>query len=185
MSDLDRDPSCMSRLKAGDLNALEELYDRHTPLLYSMVMRIVGRSADAEEVLQDTWLQVWRRADAYDPSRGAVGAWLLTLARSRAIDRLRGRGSRQRAERAAEVDPPVPAEEASAPVVQRQLHERVTTALAELSPQHREVLELAYFGGLSQSEIASRLGSPLGTVKSWTRQALTRLRALVPQEDWT
>jgi RNA polymerase sigma-70 factor (ECF subfamily) len=185
MSDLDRDQSCMSRLKAGDVKALEELYDRHTPLLYSVVMRIVGSAVDAEEALQDTWLQVWRRADAYDPGRGAVGAWLLTLARSRAIDRLRGRGSRQRAERAAEAAPPGAAEEASAPVVQRQLHARVTAALAELAPQQRDVLELAYFGGLSQSEIAARVGAPLGTVKSWTRQALMRLRDLVPQEDWT
>src|SRR5215467_3121816 len=89
------------------------------------------------------------------------------------------------AERAAEAEPPPPAEEASAPVAQRQLHARVSAALGELAPQQRDVVELAYFGGLSQSEIAARLGAPLGTVKSWTRQALTRLRALVPQEDWT
>ena len=185
MSDQERDLPCMDRLRAGDMKALEELYDRHSPLLYSLVLRIVGRVSDAEEVLQDTWLQVWRKAEGYDPARGAVGAWLLTLARSRAIDRLRGLGSRRRAEQATASDPPRPADEASVPVVQRQLHGRVVEALAALTPQQRDVLELAYFGGLSQSEIAARLDAPLGTVKSWTRQGLTRLRELVPEEDWT
>lgn len=185
MSDPDRDRSCVDRLRTGDLKALEELYDRHTPLLYSLVLRIVGRTHDAEEVLQDTWLQAWRRAAAYDPGRGAVGAWLLTLARSRAIDRLRSVGSRQRAERAAEADPRPVIEEASVLVTRRQLQTRVTEALGALTPRHREVLELAYYGGLSQSEIAAHLGAPLGTVKSWTRQALVRLRDLVPQEDWS
>jgi RNA polymerase sigma-70 factor (ECF subfamily) len=185
MSDQDRDHSCVDRLCAGDMKALEELYDRHSPLLYSLVLRIVGRTHDAEEVLQDTWLQAWRRADAYDPGRGAVGAWLLTLARSRAIDRLRSMGSRQRAERAAEADPRPVIEEASVLATQRQLQMKVTEALGALAPRQREVLELGYYGGLSQSEIAARLGAPLGTVKSWTRQALMRLRDLVPQEDWS
>ena len=174
----------MDRLRAGDMKALEELYDRHSPLLYSMVVRIVGHAHDAEEVLQDTWLQVWKRSESYDPSRGAVAAWLLTLARSRAIDRLRSRASRRRVEQAAEAEPGAAAEEASVSAEQRQMHASVTGALATLAPQQREVLELAYFGGLSQSEIAARTGAPLGTVKSWTRQALARLRELVPQEDW-
>src|SRR5262252_11144113 len=105
MSEQDRDLPCLERLRAGDLNALEELYDRHSALLYSLVLRIVGRAADAEEVLQDSWLQVWKKAHAYDPARGAVGAWLLTMARSRAIDRLRGMGSRRRAEQSAGANP--------------------------------------------------------------------------------
>jgi len=185
MTDPDRDRTCMERLRAGDLRALEELYDRHSPLLFSLVARIVGSGHDAEEVLQDTWLQVWKRADAYDPARAPVGAWLLTVARSRAIDRYRSRASRQRAEQSAGADAPEASGETPDPAVRSQLRARVVEALATLGPQQREALELAYFGGLSQSEIAGRLGAPLGTVKSWTRQALARLRELIPQEEWT
>src|SRR5262249_30689804 len=85
MSDAGIDRSCMNRLIAGDMKALEELYDRHTPLLYGLVLRIVGRAADAEEVLQDTWVHAWRRAETWEPGRGTVTAWLVTLARSRAL----------------------------------------------------------------------------------------------------
>ena len=184
MSDLEHDRSCIQRMRAGEARALEELYDRHSTLLYSAALRIVGRAADAEEVLQEAWLQAWNRVDSYDAGRGAVIAWLLTLVRSRAIDRLRSRASRQRVEQAiAEDPPPRVVEEAQVAVEHRQLHERVMAALAALGPQQRQVLELAYFGGLSQTEIASRLGAPLGTVKSWARQGLLRLRELVPEEE--
>ena len=186
MSDQDLDRTCVSRMSAGDPRALEELYDRHSPILYGLVLRIVGRVADAEEVLQDTWLQAWRRAATWDPARGTVAGWLVTLARSRAIDRIRSVASRQRAETAA--PPPegrLATDEPAANVAQRQRQERVSAALATLTPQQREVLELGYFGGLSQSEIAARIGAPLGSVKSWTRQGLTRLREVVPQEEMT
>jgi RNA polymerase sigma-70 factor (ECF subfamily) len=183
MNEQQQDRSCMERIRAGDMRALEELYDRHSGLLYSAALRILGRAADAEEVLQEAWLQAWNRAESYDVARGAVVAWLLTLLRSRAIDRVRSRASRQRVEQAvAEAPPPQAVVEPPAVAAQRELQERVTSALEELAPQQRQVLELAYFGGLSQSEIASRLGAPLGTVKSWTRQALMRLRDLVPEE---
>jgi len=173
-------------MRAGDSRALEELYDRHNGLLYSVVLRIVRRPADAEEVLQEAWLQIWKGAGTYSEARGTVGAWLVTVARSRAIDRIRSEGSRQRAEEAAGADPPPqPTEDASANAAHRQMSERVGRALDKLGPQHRQVLELAYYGGLTQGEIAERLSAPLGTVKSWTRQALVRLSELVPQEDWT
>jgi RNA polymerase sigma-70 factor (ECF subfamily) len=173
----------MSRMRGGDTRALEELYDRHTPMLYGLVLRIVGRSHDAEEVLQDMWVQAWRRADTWEPARGTVAAWLITLARSRAIDRLRSLAARQRAETAAPPpDPPAIENIPAASAEQRQRQQRIAAALASLGAQQREVLELAYFSGLSQSEIATRLGAPLGTVKSWTRQALLRLREVVPQE---
>ena len=184
MSDQDPDRTCMSRMAAGDARALEELYDRHAPMLYGLVLRIVGRVSDAEEVLQDAWLQAWRRAETWDPARGTVIAWLVTLARSRAIDRIRSVASRQRAESATPApDPPRTADEPAANAVQRQRQERLSAALATLSPRQREVLELGYFGGLSQTEIAERIGAPLGSVKSWTRQGLMRLRELVPQEE--
>ena len=184
MSDQERDLSCIERMRAGDTRALEELYDRHSPMLYSLVLRILGRAPDAEEVLQETWMQAWRGAARFDRGRGSVAAWLLTLARSRAIDRFRSLASRQRAETSAEIEAPRGGDEPPARAEHVQLHERVNAALATLQPQQRQVLELAYFSGLSQTEIASRLGAPLGTVKSWTRQALLRLREVVPQEEW-
>jgi RNA polymerase sigma-70 factor (ECF subfamily) len=181
----DPDRTCVDRMKAGDARGLEELYDRHNDLLYSLILRIVGFAAEAEEVLQETWLQAWRKATTYDASRGAVGAWLVTVARSRAIDRIRSRDSRRRAVGAAAADPTPSFEDASAGAARNQLQARVATALASLAPAQRQVLELAYFQGLSQSEIAERLSTPLGTVKSWTRQGLLKLRQLVPEEEWT
>lgn len=172
-------------MRSGDTRALAELYDRHNGLLYSLAMRIVRRAADAEEVMQESWLQAWRGAGSYNSSRGTVGAWLVTLTRSRAIDRVRSEGSRQRAEQGAGFDPPPPSEDASTAAVQSQLSERVNQALDQLGPQHRQVLEMAYYGGLTQTEIADRLKTPLGTVKSWTRQALIRLSDLVPNEEWS
>lgn len=186
MSEPELDRSCMNRLRAGDLKALDELYDRHTPMLYGVVLRIVGRAADAEEVLQDAWVQAWKRADTWEPGRGSVAAWLLTLARSRAIDRIRSVASRHRAEAAVPPpDLPVDRDEPAASAIDRQRQVLVSAALATLTAQQRQVLELGYFGGLSQTEIASRMGAPLGTVKSWTRQGLMRLRELVPQEERT
>jgi RNA polymerase sigma-70 factor (ECF subfamily) len=184
MNDPDRDRACVERLCAGDTRALEELYDRYSDLLYSLVMRILRRTAEAEDVVQETWLQAWRNAAAYDPARGTVGAWLVMAARSRALDRVRSEGSRLRAETAAAAEPPPSPEDPSVAAASRQLSSRVIAALEQLVPQHRQVLELAYFAGLSQSEVANRLSAPLGTVKSWTRQALMRLSELVPQEEW-
>lgn len=164
---------------------MEELYDRHNDLLYSLVRRIVGIAAEAEDVLQETWLHAWRTAASFDPARGTVVAWLVTIARSRAIDRVRSEGSRRRAMDTAGSDPPAtPPPDPSAAAAETQRRERVRAALAELSPQHQQVLDLAYFGGLSQTEIAARMAAPLGTVKSWTRQALDRLSEIVPREEW-
>ncbi len=186
MTEFDRDRRCLERLAARDSGALAELYDRYSDLLYSLAARIVGAGADAEEVLQDTWMQAWRTAATYDPARGAVGAWLVTIARSRALDRVRSLGSRRRAETAAAEEAATePAPQAPDPATgyaRRMLKKDVTAALTALAPQQRQVVELAYFEGLSQTEIAARLDAPLGTVKSWTRQALLKLRERVPVE---
>lgn len=184
MNQPDRDRSALERMVAGDTRALEELYDRHGDLLYSLVRRILSRAEDAEDAIQEIWLQAWRGARTYDPKRGTVCGWLVSIARSRAIDRLRSEGSRKRAAVAAGVDAPDPPESPAESAVDRQRREHVDHAMSQLDPQHREVLELAYFAGLSQSEISERLGAPLGTVKSWTRQALSRLEKLVPREEW-
>src|SRR6185369_12142404 len=125
---------------------------------------------------QNAWLQVWRRASSYDVRRGTVAAWLLTVARSRALDRYRSLSSRRQAEAKVDPEPLAPPVDPSAGAAGQQLGERVRLALAQLQPQQRQVLEIAYFQGLSQSEIANQLNTPLGTVKSWTRQGLMRLR---------
>jgi len=184
MSDPERDRRCIDRMAAGDTAALEELYDRYGDLLYSLALRIVGSSPDAEEVLQDTWVQAWRNAGNYDAARGAVGAWLVTIARSRALDRVRSKGSRRRAETAAADEaaahPRPGAPDPTAGAAQSSLRANVAAAMAALRLSSGPLVELAYFEGLSQSEISERLGAPLGTVKSWTRQALLRLRERVP-----
>ena len=185
MSGQDQDRACIERLLAGDTSAMEELYDRHNDLLYSLVRRVLGVPSEAEDVLQETWLYAWRSAASYDPGRGSVGAWLVTTARSRAIDRIRSEATRRRAKEAVgAVTPQTSADDPSATAAESERRERVRAALAQLSPQHQKVLDLAYFGGLSQSEIADQLSAPLGTIKSWTRQALLRLSELVPREEW-
>jgi len=186
MNDTEQDRRCWDRVAGGDSAALAELYDRYADLLYSLARRIVGSTADAEEVLQDAWLQAWRSARSYDPARGALGAWLVTITRTRALDRLRSMGSRRRGEAAATVeaasDPPPRAADPATGYARRALRSNVAAAITALAPQQRQVLELAFFEGLSQSEIAARLNAPLGTVKSWTRQALLKLRERVPVE---
>ncbi len=147
-----------------------------------MVLRVLGSRADAEEVLQETFLEVWRRAREFDPSRGGVETWVTTIARTRAIDRRRAMGTVARiAEDVTHQPPPTsatpvsPAEAAS----QGQDRARVAAAMRELPPEQRAVVELAYFEGLSQREIAERTGDPLGTVKTRARLALEKLAALL------
>lgn len=183
MTQQERDLQSVRRLEARDERALAELYDRYTPLLYPLALRILRSRADAEEALQQAWLQAWRNPAGYDPRRGSVAAWLVTIVRSRALDLYRSLASRRRAEEKVETETVAP-DDPTAPVAQRQVSERVRKALAELQPQQRQVLEIAYFEGLSQSEVAARLNAPLGTVKSWTRQGLLRLRELLPLEEW-
>jgi RNA polymerase sigma-70 factor (ECF subfamily) len=180
-----RDLECVRRLGQGDTDALAELYDLYGPLLYSVALRILRSATDAEDAVQQAWLQAWRNARSYDARRGTVAAWLLTLTRSRALDLYRSLASRKRAESRVDPDPAPPAaDDPSAGAAHGQLSARVREALETLPEAQRQVLEIAYFEGLSQSEIASRLNAPLGTVKSWTRQGLMRLRELLPKEEW-
>lgn len=184
MTGAENDLDCLRRIQAGDSAALGELYDRYTPLLYALVLRILRSPADAEDALQEAWVQVWKRAASFDPARGSVGAWLTTVARTRALDRYRSMRSRTTAETKVEPDSIAPPPDPGAEAGLSQLGGRVREALGALTPQQRQVLEIAYFEGLSQTEIASRVGAPLGTVKSWTRQGLMRLKELLPQEEW-
>lgn len=179
----DGDQLLIRQVAAGDADALEALYDRHTPLLYPVALRIVRTPADAEDVLQQAWVKVWASARAYDASRGSVTGWLLSIVRSKALDLYRARATRLKVETQAGTGPVerAPPPDPSASVAERQTHQRVMLALQRLDPHYRQVLEGAYFDGLSQSEIAERLEAPLGTVKSWTRRGLLKLKELLPE----
>jgi RNA polymerase sigma-70 factor (ECF subfamily) len=156
----------VDRLARGDHQALAELYDRYAGIVNALALRILRRSADAEDVVQEVFVQVWRQAARFDASRGTPEAWLFTITRTRALDRLR----RVVAAQAVSMTPPPVA----APVIEHGL--AVRRALEELPPDQRAALELAYYEGLTQSEIAARLGQPLGTVKTRIRTAMIRLR---------
>ena len=172
------DGALLTRLLQKDVSAFEELYDRHARLVYGLVLRILQQSATSEEVVQDVFLQLWRNAGQYDSSRGPFVPWLLTVARNRALDNLRLKGERQR--RREELSDELPTV-VSAPEFEKELDdkrraERVRVLLASLNPQQKRAIELAYFEGMSHSEIAAALKEPLGTVKSWIRQGLLRLK---------
>jgi RNA polymerase sigma-70 factor (ECF subfamily) len=176
------DRELMARMGAGDEAALAALYDRWSRPVHALVSHIVRDADDADDVLEETFWQAWRQASRYDAGRGAVGTWLLTIARSRALDQLRSR-TRLREDTLT----PVPGKERvemveatgddpAGRVEALERRTRVAAALTTLPPEQRQVLELAYFGGLSQTEIAEQTGQPLGTVKTRTRLAAEKLR---------
>jgi RNA polymerase sigma-70 factor (ECF subfamily) len=184
-SESDADRQSVRRMVTGDEGGLAELYDRHARLLYSLALRIVRERGDAEDVLQEVFSQVWRQAHRFDVARGTVVGWLITVTRSRALDRVRRRRGRLEspdADRAVGemVDP---SEGIDLQLVTTEAAERVRTALAQLPDEQRVPLELAYYEGLSQSEIAAKLASPIGTVKTRTREALRRLRNALAGEN--
>jgi RNA polymerase sigma-70 factor (ECF subfamily) len=174
---------------AGDEQCIQELVDRHGSMLYSLVSGILGNAADAEEVIADVYVQAWRTAARFDPARGTVLAWLVTIARTRALDRLRSRGRQSRTNdrlQTLSIEPqfePVASatDAADRGVETGETRQLVQQALELLPDVQRTVIELAYFRGLSQSEIATQLAIPLGTVKTRTLAAMQRLRrALLP-----
>ena len=172
------DATLMLQLLRRDVGAFEELYERHSRIVYSLVLRILRQASTAEEVVQDVFLQLWRNSARYDASRPFV-PWLLTLARNRALDQLRLKGERQR--RREEQTEEFPQIAAAAPEYEKALDEkrraeRVRSLVGELNPQQKRAIELAYFQGLSHSEIAAELKEPLGTVKSWIRNGLIQLK---------
>jgi len=180
----------VERMARRDERALGELYDRHGGLVYSLALAIVGERADADEVVADALAQAWRTAQDFDAGRGSVGAWLTTITRTRALDLLRARGRRARALTRAAVEdseglaaPIAAAGDAPDREVERQDTRRlVARSLAELSEPQRRIIELAYFGGLTQTEIAAELQEPLGTVKTRMRAGLEKLRSsLLPR----
>jgi RNA polymerase sigma-70 factor (ECF subfamily) len=165
-------------MRLGDESALEALYARYAGLVYTLAVRIVGDPELAREVLQDTFLRSWDGRESYDSRRGRVPWWLMGIARNRAIDLLRSRPHQARLREQDRLAATVPANEpAHSDVVG--LRRAVASALEGLSTVQRQAVELAYYGGLTQVEIANTLGEPLGTVKSRTREAMERLRGLL------
>jgi len=172
------DATLLSRLLQKDVSAFEQLYDRHSRLVYGLVLRILQQAPTSEEVVQDVFLQLWRNADQYDSSRGPFVPWLCTMARNRALDQLRLKSERQRRREDQPVELPqvVVAPDYEKAIDETRRAERVRALLASLTPQQKKAIELAYFEGLSHSEIAAALKEPLGTVKSWIRNGLLRLK---------
>jgi RNA polymerase sigma-70 factor (ECF subfamily) len=171
------DPDLVRRLQQRDPRALGELYDRYGRLAFSLILRVVRDAGIAEDLVQETFLRVWNRVGGFDAERGAIGPWLLAVARNRAIDYLRSASGRERnALELEETDHPSLYCDMESEIFQSDRARRVKAALQKLSPQHRQVIELAYFEGLSQTEMAERMGQPLGTVKTWVRTALKILR---------
>jgi RNA polymerase sigma-70 factor (ECF subfamily) len=184
----DVDALLLRRVRDGADTALGTLYDRWGGAVYALAYKILGDADEAEDVVERVFTQVWSEADRYHPERGAVGSWIVLIARSRALDRLRRIRSRLRHEEAVEeVDETGTPPSAGSPLqeaVEGDRRERVGRALRGLPREQERVVRMSFFGGLSQSEIADELGLPLGTVKTRVRLALRKLRgALSPLEE--
>ena len=177
------DEEIVERTRAGEIALFELLMRRYNQRLYRLARAVVRDATEAEDVVQETFIDLWRRSAQFDSTRGGAAAWIVTIARSRAIDRLRASGTAGRAIAgvatspelllASQVPPPHEAEE------RRRDEVRVAGALATLPPEQREAIELAYFEGLTQSEIATATGRPLGTVKMRVKLAIAKLAALL------
>jgi RNA polymerase sigma-70 factor (ECF subfamily) len=172
------DREAIARVEAGDAAGLEVLYDRYATLVYSLALRILRNTGDAEDVTQEVFAQLWRQASRFDPARGAVGAWLSVIARSRALDRLRRQvaSARPTGEPEALTAIPDPAPSVELVVASAEQVAAARVALASLPLEQRTALELAYYEGLTQAEIAAKTATPLGTVKTRIRTGLQRIR---------
>lgn len=164
-----RGQAILARMRAGEPQALGEFYDLFAGLAHGLALRILRDRAEAEDVVQEVFVQIWRQLERFDAERGSPQAWVCMIARSRALDRLRRRGARREEPDAAAPSGGATPRHAEAVAVR--------SALGELPHDQREALELAYYEGLSQSEIAARLGAPLGTIKTRIRTGMQRLRA--------
>jgi RNA polymerase sigma-70 factor (ECF subfamily) len=176
--EVSRDAMLVQQLLQRDVDAFEQLYDRHSRFVYALVLRIVQQASTAEEVVQDIFLQLWRNAWQYEARRGPFAPWLMALARNRALDHLRLKSERQRRreDQSEELPPVISVPQFEQALDEKRRAEQVRTLIGSLNPQQKKAIELAYFEGLSHSEIAEALKEPLGTVKSWIRNGLLRLK---------
>jgi RNA polymerase sigma-70 factor (ECF subfamily) len=184
------DEELMERLFLRDLRAFRALYARYGNLVYSASLRVVRDPQMAEDMVQEIFLRIWRRPDSYVPQRGRFVTWLTSVARNRAVDEVRSRNRRYRYETSSpeEQARELAAPETNDPALTAELSDQrrlILAALKDLPPEQRETIELAYFGGLTQQEIAERLNQPLGTVKTRIRLGMQKLRsALTPELKW-
>lgn len=163
----------VGRVRAGDQQALAELYDRYSSVVYAVALRVLQDAAAAEDVLQDIFLQLWRNPDSFDASRGSLTAWLAVISRHRSIDRLRKRRPETDIE-----DCVIAGSTDLRDETERSLIiEKVRGELNGMNPEQRQAMELAFFQGLTHTEIAEKTGEPLGTIKTRIRSGLQQLRA--------
>ena len=177
------DVELLRAVASHDEAALAQLYDRYRIILFGLLMRILNNREEAEDVLQEVFLQVWRRAADFDENRGRPFTWLVTLARSRGIDRLRTLAARERVAVAGARDESEAVSDAASDAFRSEQRGLVTNALAQLPDEQQRPLVLAYFDGLTQTEIAARLGAPLGTVKTRMRTGMMKLREMLAGKD--
>ncbi len=173
------DVDLIKAIAARDEAALALLYDRYRVVVFGLLMRILNNREEAEDVLQEVFLQVWRKAADFDENRGRPFTWLVTLGRSRGIDRLRSLATRERITEVGAREVSEPVSDAAGDTFKSEQRGLVNNALAQLPEEQKRPLMLAYFDGLTQSEIATNLGAPLGTVKTRMRTGLTKLRELL------
>jgi RNA polymerase sigma-70 factor, ECF subfamily len=173
------DVELLQAVARKDQMALGQIYDRYKGILFGLMMRILNNREEAEDVLQEVFIQVWRRAADFDEKRGRPFTWLVTLARSRAIDRIRNLSARERLATAGARDPSGQTSDAASDAFRSEQKGLITSALDQLPDDQKRALMLAYFDGLTQSEIASHLKTPLGTVKTRMRTGMIKLRELL------
>ena len=173
----------IERLRARDADALGELYDRYGGVVYSIILRIARDTGTSEDLTQEVFLRVWNRIPTFDVERGSLSTWMLTIARHAAIDSLRSRAGKQTRLNVSldAMERPLEGGNAEKELQSSTDAKKVRAAMAKLEPNQRQLLELAYFDGLSQSEMAEKLELPLGTVKTWVRSALRQLRQNLQQ----
>jgi RNA polymerase sigma-70 factor (ECF subfamily) len=186
-----RDRDLVQRISDGDRAAFSELYRRYSSSAFGLAMRILGERSMAEEVLQEVFLSVWRRAAGYDPARGSVRSWIFSQIHHRSVDVVR-REEAERRRSASTVEREAVESEIDEVAEEdwlRARREQVRRALEHLSPEQRRMIELAYYGGLTQSQVARETGVPLGTVKSRTLAAMRRMRDALQgaamEDGWT
>ena len=178
------DPALVAAVAGGDETALSLLYDRFSGMLTGLAHRILGDASDAEEILQEAFIQVWKQARRYDSKRSSVSTWLVLITRSRAIDRLRSRKVKDRTLQAVQQEKKGThtSPQGVGDVLREERGRRLNREMALLPPEQREVLEMAFFRGMTQSEIAETTGIPLGTVKTRSLLAMRKLRTALSDE---
>ncbi|MGI8689589.1 MAG: sigma-70 family RNA polymerase sigma factor [Thermomicrobiales bacterium] len=183
-TDQNVDAAILRQITDRDPRGVELLYDRYGGFAFALAYRLLGERGSAEDVVQEAFLNVWRQGATYDTRRGTVRTWLLTIVHHRAIDQMRSVRAKAGADTVIDDALPLPAKEDTwTEVVQSLEHERIRLAMATLPPEQRQVVDLAYYGGFTHTEIAQRVGIPLGTVKGRMRLALDKLRDLLHVPD--